>query len=468
MQIDYETVHHPTIRDRNVTFVFTDNKLDLVSSRFLMHEAMYGGRNNLLPGRTTHKTRANRIGELYRHLDDMGLNWRNATETNIKAIRNAMLCWDMNGNFNPKEYDYDSISNDAMNAKLGYWYKFYIYMNNIGEFYEMSLTVNKIRKKRYRGSMLDHLNQRDNTQSNFVDVWALKVKPSPINFTYHAISQEEYIHLEERLGNIDKVYVLIANLMVETGLRSAAALEVKEADFKYLFRYLSSGRKKDESVKLNYISKGGDMKKCDIPIRTIERVQKEYLSREYVKRRKLYTDRCDRLGKKYNEDTIWLTEKGKEVNYTDLRLAFIDASERMGRIKNRITSHWMRHTFATWTLMSFSEKNNIPLNGTGVSVDIRLRNILMAKLGHASDTSTMKYIITAIELMNVGSHNGTIMSLKSFLKSDVVQNITREKAIREFEEDFDESIFDVVKYAISRGAVVDNSINIIKNPQRDL
>ncbi len=29
----------------------------------------------------------------------------------------------------------------------------------------------------------------------------------------------------------------------------------------------------------------------------------------------------------------------------------------MGRYKNKITAHWMRHTFATWTLIDYSDKN---------------------------------------------------------------------------------------------------------------
>ena len=213
------------------------------------------------------------------------------------------------------------------------------------------------------------------------------------------------------------------------------------------------GKKKDDVIKLEYISKGGNLDFCDIPLRAIERIQKEYLSREFVKRTKLYTDRCFRLGKKYNEKNIWFTDRGKEVNYIDLRVAFKKASEEMGRYKNKITAHWMRHTFATWTLIDYSDKNKIPLNSTGVSIDIRLKNILMRKLGHASESSTMKYIITAIELSNTGTHNGTIIPLKSFLESKIVQNITREKAI----EEFDEELFDVVKYAISKGIVVDDS-----------
>lgn len=340
-----------------------------------------------------------------------------------------------------------------MNAKLSYWFKFYMYMKKVGEFHELKISIIKVRKKNYSSRLLAHLNYRENQDNKFIDVWLLKVKPSPIQFSYHAISKLEYIHLEERLKSIDIVYALIAYLMVETGLRAAVELEVKEVDFKNLFKYLNSGKKKDDVIKLEYISKGRNLDFCDIPLRAIERIQKEYLSREFVKRTKLYTDRCFRLGKKYNEKNIWFTDRGKEVNYIDLRVAFKKASEEMGRYKNKITAHWMRHTFATWTLIDYSDKNKIPLNSTGVSIDIRLKNILMRKLGHASESSTMKYIITAIELSNTGTHNGTIIPLKSFLESKIVQNITREKAI----EEFDEELFDVVKYAISKGIVVDDS-----------
>lgn len=326
-------------------------------------------------------------------------------------------------------------------------------MKKVGEFHELKISIIKVRKKNYSSRLLAHLNYRENQDNKFIDVWLLKVKPSPIQFSYHAISKLEYIHLEERLKSIDIVYALIAYLMVETGLRAAVELEVKEVDFKNLFKYLNSGKKKDDVIKLEYISKGGNLDFCDIPLRAIERIQKEYLSREFVKRTKLYTDRCFRLGKKYNEKNIWFTDRGKEVNYIDLRVAFKKASEEMGRYKNKITAHWMRHTFATWTLIDYSDKNKIPLNSTGVSIDIRLKNILMRKLGHASESSTMKYIITAIELSNTGTHNGTIIPLKSFLESKIVQNITREKAI----EEFDEELFDVVKYAISKGIVVYDS-----------
>ena len=64
MKIDYIKVVHPTIKDRKITLIFIDNKLDLVSAKFLMYEARHGGSHGFIPGRESHKLRANRIGEL--------------------------------------------------------------------------------------------------------------------------------------------------------------------------------------------------------------------------------------------------------------------------------------------------------------------------------------------------------------------------------------------------------------------
>ncbi len=80
------------------------------------------------------------------------------------------------------------------------------------------------------------------------------------------------------------------------------------------------GKKKDDVIKLEYISKGSEFAILRYAIKSYRRIQKEYLSR-ICKRTKLYTDRCFRLGKKYNEKNIWFTDKGKEVNYIDLRVS---------------------------------------------------------------------------------------------------------------------------------------------------
>ena len=43
-----------------------------------------------------------------------------------------------------ENYDYEPISNDSMNAKLSYWFKFYMYMKKVGEFHELKISIIKV------------------------------------------------------------------------------------------------------------------------------------------------------------------------------------------------------------------------------------------------------------------------------------------------------------------------------------
>ena len=49
-----------------------------------------------------------------------------------------------------------------MNAKLSYWFKFYMYMKKVGEFHELKISIIKVRKKNYSSRLLAHLNYREN------------------------------------------------------------------------------------------------------------------------------------------------------------------------------------------------------------------------------------------------------------------------------------------------------------------
>jgi integrase len=178
-------------------------------------------------GRSSHKGKATKIAELYWHLDSMGLKWDSAAEEDIIAIRNAMLCWDKNNNES-------RVGNDAMNHKLDIWFKFYRYMTELNISNDMVLSTRKVKKYSPKG-LLEHLGKRsDIHQDDFVNMWSLKVKPSPKKNSYHALSRAKFSKLRLHLRNIDLVYEVLAIFMVETGLRISAALEAKEDDFKGL------------------------------------------------------------------------------------------------------------------------------------------------------------------------------------------------------------------------------------------
>lgn len=369
-----------------------------------------------------------------------------------------MLGWDNNNNPDYENFDYALVKNNTMNRKIGTWFKFYRYMDQINEHYDMHIRTKKIKKWK-SPNMLDHLNNRihSDKKEEWTEVWAIKVKPDPIEYTYHAISRTKYNILENHLADIDTVYAAIARLMVETGLRIDAALKVSEKSFRHYLKHMNAGKEFEDSIKMEYVSKGGATLQCDLLIKTIATIQKRYLARLHRKRKTLYSRNAERLNKEYKDDAMWITKNGKIVQYHDIQKAFKLASEKMGHTVDNITPHWLRHTFATWALLDFSEDQKIPLVGTGVTPDTRFLILLAKKLGHASILSTQKYIMTALELMGVTTTKGAIISIKALKSCKSSQELIKRDAKMEFGDDFDIEIFDVFEYAISRGISVDDS-----------
>ena len=461
MDIKTVTIPHPTLNKREITLLMVDGKIDIPSTEFLIYEARYGGRHGSVGGKTSHSPKAFEIAELYRNLKQMELDWKTTTEYDVKRIRNAMLCWDMNDNLKEKDYLYERISNDSVNHKINTWFKFYKYMEKIGESYDMELTTKKVKKYKRKG-LLDHLAKRysANNETDYTEVWALKVKPSPKSHTYHALSRTEFSQLRKFLREIDIVYEMIALLMVETGLRLGAALEAKDSDFRGWLKLITGGKTMDDVVKYKYIPKGGDEPyECDLPIRTMDEINDGYLMRIYPERIYQYEQRCDRLEKEIEDDIFWITKRGKKVERHDLWEAFSRASENMRRTKDNITPHWLRHTFATWTIIDVAKAKGIPLENTGVTPNPLLILALQQKLGHADDTTTMKYIATALKLMGLNLNSGPVkISLRTFKRDKKAQELVKDEAKIEFKENFQEEHFEPIKYALSRGIVVDDNL----------
>ncbi|MEA2050845.1 MAG: hypothetical protein U9O56_08955 [Campylobacterota bacterium] len=165
------------------------------------------------------------------------------------------------------------------------------------------------------------------------------------------------------------------------------------------------------------------------------------------------------LEEEIKEGILWITASGKEIKKHDVTNAFKEASNLMGRKHNNITSHWMRHTFATWTIMDVAKAKGIPLENTGTTPNPLLLLALQQKLGHADEMTTMRYIATALKLMGLDLNDGpVVMSLRSFKRNKKSQELVKDEAKVEFGEEFDENFFDVVKYGLSRGLVIDDDL----------
>ncbi len=89
------------------------------------------------------------------------------------------------------------------------------------------------------------------------------------------------------------------------------------------------------------------------------------------------------------------------------------------------------------------------MENTGITPNPLFISALQRKLGHASALSTMRYINTALKLMGIDVNDGPVkISLRSFIKDKNSQKLVKKEAINEFEDDFYEDDFDVIKYAL--------------------
>jgi integrase len=272
-----------------------------------------------------------------------------------------MLHWDSNNNLEKsKDNSISQVSHNSINLKLNVWFKFYKYMQSIDESFDLTLTTKMVRAYR-KDTLLSHLQKRSEPDNQKIEIWDLYVKSSPEKRLYHAISRTVFEHLRQELRKQDIVFEMIAYLMVETGLRVSATLSMNQESFKKYFQHLNTGLSMDSCIKINYIAKGDKKLQCDLPLRTIATVQKDYLSRPYIKRLKKHSDQSKKGQFEYNPNAMWFLNNGREVNYSDIYKAFCRASEALGRIVDRITPHWMRHTCATWALIDFARSQNIPL-----------------------------------------------------------------------------------------------------------
>ena len=122
-------------------------------------------------------------------------------------------------------------------------------------------------------------------------------------------------------------------------------------------------------------------------------------------------------------------------------------SKLMGRTVNNITPHWLRHTFATWTIMDVANAKGIILENTGLMPHPLLLNALQVKLGHADPLTTLRYISTALKLMGLDLNDGHIkMSLNRFKNCIKSQELVKREEKIEFAEDFDDEYFNVIRY----------------------
>jgi integrase len=467
-----------TLSEKDLYAIFVNGELDIPSFLFLSYEARTGGRKGRTSSSLTNRSRAYKTAELYEHLNYRGLDWRTCHEEDIRQIRNEMLHWNM---MNEPDYSYyeeqiakmiekdphinemdmERISNNSMNQKLSVWFKFFKYQQYHEE--SMELDINSIMVEiSIPDSRIQHIYGRKIGQNKIqIERWTLMVSPSPTELVYHALTKEEYDAFKSQLMKIDPVYAAIAEMGVESGLRIAALLrDVTYEWFADTWKRFNHGGVTPEHLKdLPYINKGGNTLTAKVPYRTGIEIRNIYIAGHHVDRWN-----SNQLSKWRGEGNgLWYRKDGKPINYTDVMKAFRQASVAMGRTVgvDSITSHWLRHTFATWTIIDGVRQEN-KLRGDN-KIDLRklephdvpkLMFWLQARLGHATMETTTKYITTAMYLLAYGS-TGPAVSSFDLKRKDVLLDLLRTHAVARYGEEFDKSKYDPVKYAIKRGYAVE-------------
>ena len=92
--------------------------------------------------------------------------------------------------------------------------------------------------------------------------------------------------------------------------------------------------------------------------------------------------------------------------------------------------------------------------GTGIVPMRDITEHLASMMFHVSFETTRIYIATAYDQLKIADIDSATLApvgLKTFQNSNEIQNIVREQAEKEFGKEFDESKFDLEKYAIARG-----------------
>jgi integrase len=258
---------------------------------------------------------------------------------------------------------------------------------------------------------------RSKYASNEIDP-GLEVTESRTDQAHHFINLKQFAKLASALGDIDPVYEAIAHAMLQTGLRAGGAMQIPAGPCRQNPNWLRTKElthSREEYQELTYLPKGKKhLKKCLFFTETMEFIQDIYIDQ-------YYEERCNKYEEKYGEkppnSLLWMNENGKPIKYHDIQSAFSDASEVIGF---KVTSQYMRHTFATYVVLNWFNANNIE-----VSINA-LKDVHYAvkdQLGHSGLESTEVYIRTLLRVKAKAWLPNLIPSLKKKAEGNMPLNV---------------------------------------------
>ena len=282
--------------------------------------------------------------------------------------------------------------------------QFYEFITQKGYPHSMKLEKRVVRVQAREGDLLAYI-----PRERAILPGDLRV-PENHDFSFKTLTEEQVVCLFKIFMELDPVYGAMLMMQYATGLRVSALVEFRGKEEKQNTDFISpaalktvaqaTGVKK-RSLKITYRAKFGQQKNCSMPAFAWEFIWNNYIGPLYPERKELYErdhrKNCEaRLEEGEKVNTFWLTKVGKPVTDTDIFRAFKVAQKKMG---TRVTSHMIRHTFATHKVKAvLDEAEGQEQKGDRLleaEFNKRVHYWLRDQLGHASVETTMKYIHTA-------------------------------------------------------------------------
>lgn len=442
----------------NYEVLFINNQIDPFLFYFFTKQASKMSGRSGTYAESTNSNRAIKVAELIKLLQKKGLTIYTAEEKHIKELIIEYVKGDVYKKKDDLIKKYQ-IKRNTINAKLREWFYMFLEMDNIGITHTMKMHTTEKTIIRQNYSKRIKTSNRLIRQEIKVEIWNLFLKPDPEKLFYKALSFKELEILFDKLEEVDIVYRLIAEFMYQTGLRVGATLKIKRNDFFGYFKFLNRGKTDKDTIRFSYVNKGGDSKGCDVPLIMIRKLN-NYKNSCMRQRLKLYEENLkndNRVNK--NDNTLWLTKEGLCVDYKKVSDVFKKVSDRMGNSDNTITAHWMRHTFATHTLIRYCQKQKINLGSISYDMlDGGIIVLLVDKLGHATEQTIKRYIVSSMRLMNNNSiFKNPWIDKREFKESIQLQNLLKEEALLYYEGNLPKD-FDLMQFGLNQGILLDTSI----------
>ena len=339
-----------------------DNKLFELINRYLLWKIQNSNRNKMLSF-SSQRIYAYDFYNFFKILYKFKLDWNTLTSKNIRNIRDYL----------DQEKD---IDRNTINRKTYLWVEFYQWCknNNIKVSYTPKYKKNK-RDFNLDDDFFAHINYGS---YGFINEFYLS--PLKNSSMYKVLNENEFKKLQLQLRTEDIMYEAIAIVMVTTGLRIDEALQLRNITFPPS-TFLST----EESLTFKYIPKGekssGKKVLCIFPFETWH-----YISTVIFKLRK------KRLtSNNIKTNYLFIDKSGKEIKAFHVQKVFREISNKNDNRK--IVPHMLRHTYATWIVIEWAEKNGI--NNISESFYKDIHEMLSEQLNHKNISTTKKYCKTA-------------------------------------------------------------------------